>query len=310
MTSLREQIAREAASSPMGPGSRSKHNEKLTLLVDGDALAYSSAGNDDTPIGVARRNATDRIAAAKAQMGAGGVKILTTAQSSNKGFRFAVARSKPYQGHRTGAHRPKNWEALRRMLEEGAIPDVELTTTVEADDLFGLYATKLGPENVVIYTEDKDMRMVPGWHLSWSDHSTVFIPEGTWDKVHNGLQYGRKWFWLQMLQGDQADNIPGLPNLTPVGLRSGLVGPKTAQKLLSGITTNDEAVVKVGQLYHDYYGKETHETEMLEQAILLWMRSTSESPWDVLARGNPLDSNWWNGAHAVAEIKARIKDSL
>lgn len=198
------------------------------------------------------------------------------------------------------------------MLEDGTIKDVEITTTVEADDLFGKYSTILTPENTVIYTEDKDMRMVPGWHLDWKLHTMHFVPEGTWEVEYNEKVFGRKWFWLQMLMGDQADNIPGLPNLLPSNERKGLIGPATAVKLLDKIKTNEDAQGYVSQLYRAYYGDDSWDTELLEQGILLWMRTDNgSSVWDVLKEGNPLDflnkaSHWT----AIDTIRERIKGTL
>lgn len=314
MTSLLDQIAVEAAANPMGQGRHIKHEGRI-LLVDGDALAYSTAGNDSTPIGVARHNLMDRVAAAKAIAGADGVRILTTARSSHKGFRFAVARRKPYQGHRQGGHRPKNWEGLRTMLENGTIPDVELTTIAEADDLFGKYATEFGPENVVIHTEDKDMRMVPGWHLDWQTNTMHFVPEGTWELEHNGKVYGRKWFWLQMLQGDTADNIPGLPNLHPDNRPAGRVGPKTAEAMLARASNEREAQLIVGDAYREYYDMPDYRVELLEQGILLWMRRDQHSSWfDVTNGTNPLMMFQTGGQPLMQEainiMKQRIKGTL
>lgn len=308
--SLLDAIGAEAAANPMGQGGRIMHKGRI-LLADGDALAYSTAGNDSTPIGVARHNLTAKVAAAASIAGAERSIILTTAQSSHKGFRYAVARSKPYQGHRTGSHRPKNWAGLREMLETGIVPNVEMTTIAEADDLFGKHATLLGPENVVHYTGDKDMRMLPGWHLDWADHSMHYIPEGTWEVVYNDKVFGRKWFWLQMLMGDKADNIPGLPNLTPANLRSGLVGPATADKMLAGTADEQQARDIVTKAYQSYYPT-TWATELLEQGVLLWMRRDQFSSWfDVMDVGNPLAFlNTSEHFEAIVTIKGRIKESL
>lgn len=294
-------IQAEAGSNPMGQGAVPLLHSRL-LLVDGDALAYATAGNDDTPIGVARRNLLDKIAHAQAVSGAGAVKILTTAPSSHKGFRFAVARVKPYQGHRKNSRRPKNWAALRTMLETGVIPNVELTTTAEADDLFGKYSTIAGPGNVVIYTEDKDMRMVPGWHLDWDTHTMHYVGPEVWDVTYNDKAFGRKWFWTQMLQGDSADNIPGLPRFN-----GALMGPKTAAKYLAGLN-EPHTVGFVTAAYEQTY-RERWPVEMLEQGILLWMRRDPYSNlWDVTHEHGPL--GFAAVPEAVDEIKQRIKESL
>jgi DNA polymerase-1 len=295
-------IEAEAAANPMGRGAVPLLQSR-TLLADGDALAYAAAGNDDTTVGRALHNLKDKIAHAQAVSGAGRAKILTTAESSHKGFRFAVARVKPYQGHRQGARRPKNWSALRDALVNGVIPDVELTTTAEADDLFGKWVTILGAENSVIYTEDKDMRMLPGWHLDWRLHTMHYVPPGTFSLVYNDKVFGEKWFWLQMLMGDSADYIPGLPFHN--GAR---MGPKTAERFLAAVTSGDEAWFQVREAYIGQY-KADWKHQMLEQAVLLWMRRDPHSnPFDVTREGAPLGRA--DFTDAIAVLKERIKESL
>ena len=79
--------------------------------------------------------------------------------------------------------------------------------------------------------------------------------------------YGTKWFWMQMLQGDTADNIPGLPMLDGKP-----VGPKRAEKLLDGPTGDDAAYVMVSNSYAFEYGGEWQD-RFVEQAMLLWLRA-------------------------------------
>ena len=152
--------------------------------------------------------------------------------------------------------------------------------------------------NVVIHTQDKDMRMVPGWHQTWEDFAITFVPEGTWAHRFHDKLYGRAWFWHQMLHGDDADYIPGLPEFADGTLYSKShplrgqlkfmkCGEKTAQGLLADCASEAEARAKVISLYSTFYGADT-DAAILEQGILLWMRQRPGDVFDVCNEGNPL----------------------
>jgi DNA polymerase-1 len=309
---LAARIEAAAEQAPMSNGEAGAMVPGRLLLADGDGLCYYCAGNDETEPGQARQNLIDKLRAARAACGAEAVKIVTTARASNKGFRYAIARVKPYQGHRGDSRRPKNWEFLRELLETGDVAEgmeVEFTSMAEADDLFSRYAK--GHPDCVIYTQDKDMRMVPGWHLDWLTHILFKLDVDTWEKVYNEKVWGRKWFWLQVLQGDTADNIPGLPFYV-VGDKEKRIGEKTALDMLSKCKSDMQALIVARDLYASYY-KDRWLVELLEQAILVWMRNDQTSnPFNVTAYGNPLYP-LLNHAHfpaAKAEIMKRIAESL
>lgn len=284
------------------------------LLADGDALAYYCAGTDDTSPAQARTNLRTFLRACTASSGAEHTRVLVTGRGSHKGYRYAVAKAKPYQGQRSGSRRPKNWEFLREVIEGGdsGFP-TEVTQVAEADDLFGKYSSELGYENVVVLTQDKDMRMVPGWHMDWKERTLVLVAPDTFELWHNEKCYGRKWFWLQMLHGDTADNIPGLPKYINEKGNAALCGEKTALKLLADCKTNDEARATVFGLYEGYYGQGWQE-HLLEQAVLLWMRNDKESRvLNVTSAGNPLafgergPNDAW--ADALVRIKLRVSEA-
>lgn len=262
------------------------------LLVDGDGLAYSCAGSDDTDPGQARINVLQKI---EQGMRAGRCEkacILLTMPGSHKGHRFAIATAKPYQGQRSSGRRPKNWAYLRGLLENSKLPyPIVRTFSAEADDLFGRAGKSLGWDNVVILTEDKDMQMLPGHHLSWRDFNYVWVPEDAWAVEAHGKVFGRKWFWLQMLQGDTADNVPGLPGFFNEKAMFKPVGPKTAEKFLEDCKDEFEARATVYGLYRGTFEDKAAEA-MAEQAVLLWMRRDADSSWmDVFRDGHPL-SGW------------------
>ena len=198
--------------------------------------------------------------------------------------------------------------------------DTVATSVAEADDLFSYYAYNW-PDDSVIYTQDKDMRMLPGIHLDWVSHTVHTVGHElsvcrddyrmlnvrVHDSVSSGKQYGPKWFWLQMLHGDQADNIPGLPKVVIDG-KAKLVGPATAEKLLVG----DAPVYSiVAAHYESFYGKRWL-VEMMEQAVLLWMRRVPEKWDDCMDSGGPLypfNDGSPEFAEAYAEIENRVQQA-
>ena len=290
-------IAKVEAAAPMSNGVVPIDR---TLLVDGDGLCYYCAGNDETSAGQARVNLLDKVQSAARAAGCGRIKILLTSRGSDKGKRFAVASVKPYQGQRTSSRRPANWQFLRTLLETGldaVRTEVVQTSISEADDLFAVHAAQ--DPNCVIYTQDKDMRMIPGSHLDWLTHIITVVPKGTWELVSGDKVYGRKWFWMQMLHGDTADNIPGLEFYTDgsiVGsgpnkgkLKEIRCGEKsTAVAGLDKHGSDMAACIYLQGLYRTCYGEDWL-VRMLEQGVLLWMRpSPTADLLDVCAPGHPL----------------------
>lgn len=251
-------------------------NHGWPVLIDGDGLAYTQSGPAGTSREQARMNVLSKIAAVRRRTGSDLVSVLLTLPESPKGGRYAVATVKPYQGQRSNSRRPENWAYLRSLLEQDAFnfPIIK-TAEAEADDLFAEIAHKHGG-NAVIMTQDKDMRMIPAVHLTWDDMLLVDNREGQ-DVVAWGLQYGARWFWLQMLHGDGADHIPGLPKYQPPTGKPMLVGEVTAKRLLDGY---DDVPARVLEAYRTWY-KDDAELHMLEQGILLWMRRNPADPFDV-----------------------------
>jgi hypothetical protein len=318
-----------AAAQPMGYGSVPILPNR-TLLVDGDGLCYYCAGNDDTDVGTARSNLISKVRRAAELVGAEHVKVLVTGAGSHKGHRYAIARGKPYQGQRAGSRRPKNWQGLRDLLDTG-FPGVEIETTytAEADDLFGFYAYN-DPDNTVILTQDKDMRMLPGTHLDWVTNRVHVVEHGlatvrqehimynrrVVDSVFNDKQYGHKWFWLQMLHGDTADNIPGLPKYVANfdSARAKPVGEVTAGKLLAQAEEKGPDFGSAVAYYYATYYDNRWLVEMLEQACLLWMRRNPDNWADCAEYGGPMyqftDHEYWPAAYAEIEQRVRQADEL
>lgn len=258
---------------PVVPGRR--------VHIDADMLAYQCGGNDDTDVATSRRILKSKIDLFKDASGAEGVLLHLTASGSTKGDRAAIAYTKPYQGQRKG-HRPKNWQYLRDYMAEGLAGPVKQWFDREADDGFGFISMNCPLD--VIATRDKDMRMLPGWHLNWDTYELVHVPSDVFATEACGKLYGHKWLWTQMLWGDAADNIPGLPKHPdfPRG-----VGEVAASKILAFADDDDSAAQAVAQAYKAHWGDEWAD-RYAEQASLLWIRRTQQAPIDEWAQFLPV----------------------
>lgn len=263
----------------------------LALHLDGDYLAYYASGNDDTVPGQARQNALDLIESFRSRVGAETVIVHNTSDGSTKGERFLIAKVQPYQGHRSSSRKPKNHAYLRDFLLNytgGAFVSTNWADR-EADDAIGQGAlTAIGgtPGYAAIATKDKDMRMLPGYHINWTSRDLIIVPPGAFEVigVDNKL-YGLKFFWQQMLEGDSADNIPGLEYYKTPKDTLAKIGPKTAENFLAGTTTSDEAAAIVIDLYKNAY-QDTWAVRFVEQAALLWMRTSQTGEVDDFATHN------------------------
>lgn len=104
---------------------------------------------------------------------------------------------------------------------------------LEADDLVSIRAHQLDDEGIdyIIAHIDKDLDMIPGRHYNFRTSSEYFIPP-----IEAELN-----FYMQLLTGDTADNIPGITG----------VGPKKAEKILADADTDGEMWMAVVKAYSE-----------------------------------------------------------
>lgn len=293
-----EAIAAAAKAAPMPFTQHVEPVKGRVLHVDGDYCAYYCAGSDDTDPGTARRNLIDRIDTAAKASGSERIIIHLSDQACNKGERFLVATTREYQGQRNSGRHPENWRHLRDYMEGygGNLFEKKVWLNREADDglAYVCNAAAVGGTQHAILSADKDMRMFTGLHVVWKTYQLVDVPLGAYDVIGgDGKQYGHKWFWMQLMMGDAADYIPGLPK----------VGEVAAVSTLKDTTNNAEAYAKVRALYEAKMGAENWPNYMAEQAILLWMRTDRHAELDNFLTLGVFDSKVHD---AVGRIKRRV----
>lgn len=123
---------------------------------------------------------------------------------------------------------------------------------VEADDALGL---AYDPDTDILAHLDKDLDQLPGMHYNYTHKQ--FYTVSQWE--------GIRYFWLQMLTGDRADNIAGIHRLGPVG----------AKKVLADCTTPLELELAVIRRYQEAFPDVPNDqiaTRLHQTASLLWIQ--------------------------------------
>lgn len=179
------------------------------------------------------------------------VKIYVKGNSKN--YRSNIASSVEYKANR--GDKPFYHEFARRYLidEMNAVP----VDDQETDDQLGI-EQMLGNRLTCICTKDKDLLTIPGWNFNWITHKLTSITE----------QEADKYFYSQLLIGDRADNIKGLPG----------IGPKKAEVILKDKIEKKDLLQAVLSAF-----KEQGYTEALVEEIgrLMYIRRRPDEMWSI-----------------------------
>ncbi len=196
--------------------------------IDADFLAYQvsyeSGNGEPKSLGDMKHNAEMAVHTLGKLAGATEFHLHLTPATSNKGGRFDQAIQKQYQGNRQDKPKPRYLHIIRDWMG-GHFP-ATLHQECEADD--GMSSAQYssiakGDRNLsIIVSKDKDLGMVPGLHMDWdtgriedseTDYGRIYAVHPKGDGTLKVKGIGHKFFWAQMLMGDGADNIQGLPKL-------------------------------------------------------------------------------------------------
>ena len=190
-------------------------------------------------------------------VGAESYVLYITPPASTKGGRSDTAVAKEYQGNRKGRVKPEHLDTIRAYMGESLPSNISLNQ--EADDALcqAMYkAMEEGnPDLHVLCSKDKDLNMAPGYYWDYNEQ-LVLNCEDTFGwigldrskKSPKVVGRGTKFFWAQLLMGDAADNILGLPSYHENG-RDHKCGPVTAYNFLKDAKSNIECYDIVRDLY-------------------------------------------------------------
>jgi 5'-3' exonuclease len=230
--------------------------ESKTPLIDADGIVYRAGFicKDDEPIGNhihAVRKTMESILATFPERK--GFKAYLTGKFN---FRDQLATILPYKGTRPD-RKPKYYQEIRQYLVEWF--DAEVIDGMEADDAITMAQWAATDKSTCIVTQDKDLKMCPGWHYNWVKK------EGFWVSPAEA----NTMLFKQMLEGDRSDNIPGITG----------IGPAKVHKILDELG-NDPVRwrSRVEQEYKRQYGA-NWQVAFDEVASLLWMLRTPTTTW-------------------------------
>ena len=206
-----------SAAPPMVPG--------RVLHADADIFSYKAC---DTEYSYAENVQKLKGLITAWRILAGAEFIVLHLTMGHKGGREEIATVQKYQANRTKPDQEKvdRVRELRLWMAEYSNNNVTAAPQYEqeADDSMcqAMYRSIENGNDDVLFSSDKDLWMVPGKHLNKDTLEIEEFPLGYgWTNFEND-KHGKKvlrgkgtsWFWHQMLMGDQADNIPGLPYLS------------------------------------------------------------------------------------------------
>ena len=169
--------------------------------------------------------------------------------TGKQNFRNEIAVTAPYKGNRKDVKKPKHLPLLREYLQTAW--GASVSDGQEADDDIAIRATELGEESIIV-SIDKDFMQVPTWHYNFVKKEKKFVTP----------EEGLRFFYKQILMGDNADNIKGIHR----------VGEVKATKMLADAKTEKELY----QCCVEAMGAE----RVLENARLLWLRRQPNQMWE------------------------------
>lgn len=221
--------------------------ENPVLAVDGDIIAYRSAAVCEEAFEQACDDIIDATLSEIAT--ATGVSNMRIYLSGKNNFRYDVAKTKPYKGNRETIRRPQFWIYCQDYLKRkyNAIP----IHGYEADDAI---ATDMVQNNAIHCGHDKDILQIPGLHYYYVKKEWVTVSKE--QAILN--------LYRQILMGDSADNIPGLPRVGEKGAEKVIFDPKTAY---------EDAISFYREVCEDKLPDVNYLEYFAEQAALITMRT-------------------------------------
>jgi 5'-3' exonuclease len=142
----------------------------------------------------------------------------------------------------------------------------------EVDDFIRIWAREASEagRDFIICSVDKDLKCIPGKHFNLKTQEIEEVDQS----------YSTRFFYEQLLMGDQVDNIPGVPS----------IGPVKAKKYLAECITEEEMQAEVVGCYMAVYGDAWHQYLLANAKLLHIQRDLDDwftvDGWNVVKELN------------------------
>lgn len=227
----------------------------MRALIDADIVCFRcAAAAQNESEGIARYYYDSLLDEIIAGTKADSYNLYLTGKGN---FRYNVYPE--YKATRLDQERPQFLPYLRSLaLEAGAI----LSDGCEADDLMGAEQCTSKDETVVV-SLDKDLLTIPGYHYSWEirgkSKGTSWTKPAAW--TNQTAFAANYWFYTQVLIGDVADNIKGIPG----------IGKAKAKAILEGLVDEQEMFDAVREAYDN-----DDEFLMNARCVYIWRKKDDD----------------------------------
>lgn len=181
------------------------------ILVDADIFLYVSSSSaerivqftDDLWLNYSKIEDAvclldNRIAQLEEDTGIADSDMLFCLSDDTKSFRYDIYRD--YKANRKGTRKPMCYGPLKDYLIDNY--ETIAYPRLEGDDVIGILSYE---EGVGIWSQDKDLKQIAGWH--WEDDEWIEVTKEEGDRL----------FLWQTLVGDMTDGYRGCPGVGKVG---------------------------------------------------------------------------------------------
>jgi len=288
------------------------------VLCDADCVAYWGAATCDE---MALRTATRRVDQRMNQiLDECKAENYTNYLTGKDNFRDGIATLQRYKGNRydKNGRRISSQPAWLQQCRQHIIDEWDgiLVPGQEADDALSIHRNRFPYSNreYIISSIDKDLQINYGDHHNQNtgkiirvspgmEPLTVTVKTSAKGSVTSKVTgVGLMFFYAQLLMGDNADWIKGLPKVTEAmkdrwpKLRRGGCGPMAAVRVLDGCTEEEDALDRIWYCYKSFWennayqhwasgrvypcGIVTAKAQLIEQGRLLWMRTKENQLWE------------------------------
>jgi DNA polymerase-1 len=235
----------------------------MKALVDADTILYRVGFSKVDSAGGAVDVLRNYIGTILSSVSNDAIFYLT--EKSPVRYRDRFASTFVYKESRAGAPSPRFISEMTGWMLDNLDTRIYSAEYGEADDAVSIQAWDMLREdnhNYIVCAVDKDLNQIPGNHYNYVTEKRSIISPVEADK----------FFFKQLLMGDRADSIPGLPK----------VGEVKSTLALKDASTPKEMWEIVLGMYSKHY-EEMHEDDLsnilYERGNMLWMQRSEGQTW-------------------------------